>query len=313
MRRICHAFRTSALALLTLLLPCSLMAGPVIVSINDTPAGNAVIQVKGDPEGWNVVPDDIDPATAESGIITLFGVDQTGLVPEYGWRFTIPNAPNPARRAVDIVWIQHDLVTGDLQVAFDSAKAGTYFGNPRPGGDLDGGVVTDNWVQLYADETLVLLFKPHTYLSRGYVPYKSSVQLQVVEQSYDPDTEITTQVLEGRGTSSHMGAVKVWAKIKIEPARLGPGGTSLISDISGVEIETAANRDTVQSMIEAVEIVSWPPPTPFVGYIVGTRTVVGGTGRFVGAYGSMTFEGVDSDGVTLEVEGEISPVVSGKK
>jgi hypothetical protein len=97
------------------------------------------------------------------------------------------------------------------------------------------------------------------------VAYKSSIQMQAVAQSDDSVTGIRQQVLEGKGISSHMGAVTVWA------------------------------------------------PDPFVGAITGTRTVTGGTGRFLGATGSMTLNGVDSDGVTLEVVGSISSVGSGMK
>ena len=74
--------RLGVLAFLALLLPCSLIAEPVIVSINDTPSGHAVVQVKGAPNGWTIVPDPGDPAVFESGIITLLGVDVFGSINE---------------------------------------------------------------------------------------------------------------------------------------------------------------------------------------------------------------------------------------
>ncbi len=167
MNTIRYVIKTSTLAILAVLLPASLMATPIIVRINDTPSDQAVIQVIGAPEGWSVVPDEVDSALVESGIITLHGVDQDGLVPELGWRFVIPNAPDPNRSAVDIVWIQHEW-WGDnsLQIAFDSNKTG-YYRNPEIVGDLNAGVVTDNWVTLYADDVVVVQYKPHTYRLRN--------------------------------------------------------------------------------------------------------------------------------------------------
>jgi hypothetical protein len=155
--------RATILALVVLSLPCSLMAKPVVVSINDTPSGHAVVQVQGAPDGWTIVPD--DPTLVDSGIITLIGVDVFGSInepDENGWRFTDPNAPNFLFNSVDIVWIQHDPVTGDLQVGFDSATAGSYFRNPILTNDADAGPVTNLWVTLWEDDTLVLRFKPHT-------------------------------------------------------------------------------------------------------------------------------------------------------
>jgi hypothetical protein len=146
------------------------------------------------------------------------------------------------------------------------------------------------------------------------VPYKSSIQMQVVAQSDDPVSGIRQQVLEGKGISSHMGAVTVWTYIEIGVGGVDPSGSSYVSHISGVEIETAANGDTVESAIEAVYSIPLPWPDPFVGVITGTRTVTGGTGRFLGATGSMTLDGVDAnDGVTLKIEGSISTVGSSKQ
>ena len=182
MKTIHRVMRSTAIALLTLTLPCGLIAGPVMVSINDTPSGHAVVQVKNAPNGWTIVPDDGDASAIESGIITLIGVDVGGSInepDENGWRWRdrtdwtelpplyFPPDPVNYRQyvtAVDIVWIQHDPITGSLQVAFDSAKPGTWFVN---GGvfnsDQDAGPVTDNWVTLWADDTLILRFKPHSH------------------------------------------------------------------------------------------------------------------------------------------------------
>jgi hypothetical protein len=179
MIRFNRSIRATILALVVLSLPCSLMALPVIVSINDTPSGHAVVQVRGAPHGWTIVPD--DPTLPDSGIITLIGVDVGGSInepDENGWRWTdrkdwttlpplyFPPDPVNYRQyvtATDIVWIQHDPITGDLQVGFDSAGAGQWFANPGVfNSDADAGPVTNNWVTLWADDTLVLRFKPHT-------------------------------------------------------------------------------------------------------------------------------------------------------
>lgn len=144
------------------------------------------------------------------------------------------------------------------------------------------------------------------------VPCKSSIQVNVVSSTSLPGG-ITEQVLEGKGISSHMGEVTVRARIEIDAGEYDPAGPSWVSHFSGIEIETAANGDTVESAIQGIETVPLPVPSPFMGYITGTRTVTGGTGRFLGATGSMTLNGVDSDGVTLEVEGAISTVGSGER
>jgi hypothetical protein len=165
MIRFNRSIRAIIIALGALSLPCSLMAKPIVVSINDTPSDHAVVQVNGAPNGWTVVPD--DPALADSGIITLIGVDVFGSInepEENGWRFTDPNAPQSWHASADIIWIQHDWAdTGYLQVGFDSAGAGQWFNSPGYfNSDADAGPITDNWVTLYSDDTLVLQYKPHT-------------------------------------------------------------------------------------------------------------------------------------------------------
>jgi hypothetical protein len=174
-----RSIRASILALVALSLPCSLMAGPIVIKINDIPDGPPSVEVEGAPNGYyffNGDPEVVDPAVEEGGSITLFGVDQWGAVGldpdgnEYGWRFTVPNAPDPGHAAVDIVWITHDgylFGNGDLQISFDSALPGIYYGTPPdphiPGKDYDAGDVTGKYVTLYADDTLVLQFKPGKY------------------------------------------------------------------------------------------------------------------------------------------------------
>jgi hypothetical protein len=69
--------------------------------------------------------------------------------------------------ALDIVWVEHNFYTpdwhaGDLIVGFNSALPGTWYRNPSVTGDEDLGPVTDNWVQVYTSDILVIRFKPHT-------------------------------------------------------------------------------------------------------------------------------------------------------
>jgi hypothetical protein len=157
------------------------VADPIRVRINDVPNSPPVIQVKGAPEGFDVYTGDLvaDPAIEDGALITLFGVDRAGTIADWAGRFTVPDAPLWFRSAVDIVWVEHDVIgpfgLGDLQIGFNSAHPGTYYFNPElvnpETGELfipdeDLGPVTDNWVVVYADETVVVEVKPHTYRLR---------------------------------------------------------------------------------------------------------------------------------------------------
>lgn len=172
MKKIRNIILSTTLVLLVLLFPCSLAAAQIVVTINDVPNGRPVIQVFGAPNGYDIYTGELvaNPAIEDGALITLFGVDQFGSIPNWGGRFVVPSAPNPNRRAVDIVWIEHDFDlfgNGDLRVGFNSAFLGIYYGNPEPRGEDNLGLVTDQWVQVYADDTLVIFFKPHTYRLRN--------------------------------------------------------------------------------------------------------------------------------------------------
>jgi hypothetical protein len=163
--------------LLALLSPVSLMAAPVVISINDVPNAAPVIQVKGAPNGYALYtgPGVVDPTVEDGAAVVLYGVDLEGLVPDWAGRFTVPNAPLWYRSAVDIVWIQHDpgiFQAGALVVAFDSALPGVYYYSPglvdpttgMPiNTDEDLGPVTNNWVTVYSSDLLVIRYKPHSY------------------------------------------------------------------------------------------------------------------------------------------------------
>jgi hypothetical protein len=170
MIRFNRSIRAIIIALVALSLPCSLVAKPIVVSINDVPNGPPVIQVQGAPSGYALYTGVADPAIEDGVDILLYDVDLEGLLPDWGGRFTIPNAPNPDRTAVDLVWVGHDpgvIQAGAIYVGFNSAFPGTYYFNPEIVGDADLGPVTDNWVTVYSTDTLVVQYKPHTYRLRN--------------------------------------------------------------------------------------------------------------------------------------------------
>ena len=173
MKKLQNTLKLSAIALITLLLPGYLLAGPIIVRINDLRYPNAPeVEVDGAPNGWNFCTCGIDtPGFEDGGLIRLFGVDRNGSINEpgeCGWRFLDPAIPQPTcASAVDIIWIQHDFsgpyFNGDLQVAFNSNHPGNYYRNPAvcPTGcpDASLGPLTYRWQVVYADATVVVLFK----------------------------------------------------------------------------------------------------------------------------------------------------------
>jgi hypothetical protein len=174
-----------------LLFAFSVMSAPIIVRINDVPNAAPVVTIIGAPNGYDIDtgPDVATPGVEDGGLITIFGV-QDSLIPEEGkgWRFLdsrdpstlpplygsdYPEDPTNYREfvlAVDIVWIQHDtdgpFFEGDLQVGFNSAMPGHWYVNPELRGDENAGYVTDKYVTVYADETVIVQFKPHTYITK---------------------------------------------------------------------------------------------------------------------------------------------------
>ena len=78
-----RTFALGVLALLILLLPCSILAAPIVVTINDIPNGAPVIEVFGAPNGYNIYTGDCvnNPAIENGALITLFGVDTAGSIP----------------------------------------------------------------------------------------------------------------------------------------------------------------------------------------------------------------------------------------
>ena len=172
LREVRHTIALGVLALLTLLLPCSLLAAPIIVKISDLANGPPEVEVDGAPHGYDVYtgPGVNNPSIEDGALITLFGVDTYGSInepDECGWRFLDPKLPQPTcPSAVDIVWIQHDyngpFGNGDLQIGFNSSFPSHYYTNPDacPAGcDVSLGPLTYKWQTVYADATVVVLFK----------------------------------------------------------------------------------------------------------------------------------------------------------
>ena len=152
------------------------MSKPIVVRINAVPDGHPEVEVRHAPQGYDLFKGQeiASPGVESGGLITLFEVDRAGLVPEWGGRFVVPEAPTSRRSAVNIVWITHDhdrFGNGDLQVGFNCAHPGIFYMNPglpKPGGgnynnDEDLGSVADHWFQVFAHELLIVEFKPHAH------------------------------------------------------------------------------------------------------------------------------------------------------
>jgi hypothetical protein len=180
LRALIAVLNLNRFALLLSLLSCSLRAGPIVVRINDVANGPPQVEVDGAPNGYDFCPcanlGVINPTLEDGGLITLFGVDTHGSINEpneCGWRFFDATLPQgTCHSATDIVWIQHDdngpFYNGDLQIAVNSHLPGNYYGNPAVCPQLcdrSAGPVTNQWTMVYADTTVVVLFKAET-LSR---------------------------------------------------------------------------------------------------------------------------------------------------
>jgi hypothetical protein len=171
----CYALKAGALALLTPLLTGSLLADPTTIRIDASFAGAPTVQVLNSENYNQYVGPLVNVQQDEWGsLINLLGMDNVytngswppaGLITDREWRFTDPKAPDPARAAVFIVWIDHDygdgingfygpFYSGDLRVGFNEKKPG--HGYYRT---VNAYPIQLNWVTLYADDTLVLQFK----------------------------------------------------------------------------------------------------------------------------------------------------------
>ena len=178
-----RAVRLSALAVLAFVLAGNLRAAPTVIRIDASHEGSPKTEVLNSENYNTYVGPDVNNAAVEYGaLVDLLGVDNvytfpnwTGQIPDQGWRFTDPKAPDQTHSAVYIIWIDHDygdnihgyygpLFSGDLRVGFNARKPGTGYyptpgPNPPPGADVNAGPVQSDWVTLYSDTTLVLQFK----------------------------------------------------------------------------------------------------------------------------------------------------------
>jgi len=143
------------------------------------------------------------------------------------------------------------------------------------------------------------------------VPYKDSYVLHDVSNVNNPDGS-RDQVYAGVGTNSHGGSFTIVVQNHIEPTEYDPDSNSYVIAFTGSETVTVANGDTLFSANAGVELVPLPPSPPYA--FGGSQTIIGGTGRFSGATGSLTFTGLDFNNGTFSVSttGTISTVGSNK-
>ena len=137
-----------------------------VVRIEDQAEKPPLIEVLGAPGGHNIYVGPLvsDAAVEHGALINLLGVDQGGLISDQGWRLVDPNLPeDTTRNGLNIIWITHDssgpFSNGDLQIGFNSVFIGHHYANPIHTNDKSLGPVRNQWVTVYSDEVLVLLFK----------------------------------------------------------------------------------------------------------------------------------------------------------
>jgi hypothetical protein len=336
MKTICHVVKSSAVALLTLLLPCSLLAQPIIVTINDVPNAQPAINVLGAPNGYYIYTGEIvsDPTVEDGALIVLFGVNNffsdPAPLPDWGGRFmdptpwqALPPYYRPGdptnyrqyRTAVDIVWIEHNFYSpdwheGDLIVGFNSAFPGTWYSSIS--GDDNLGPVTDNWVTVYASDVVVVRYKPHTYVAKGYVPLNGSMELVAGPATPAPELPDNPNAFvreyTGTGNGTLMGTTKISMKLTVYPDQGTPytdprGYPGVAMPYAGSAVLTAADGSTLNCLVKGIEGL-----TEFPWWLEGDLQVTGGTGRFLGARGYMTFMGLDADTITVVFDGTISSV-----
>lgn len=142
------------------------MPTATVVRVEDFADHPPRVEVVGAPFGHNIYVGPLvnDAAVEHGGLINLLGVDQSGSISEQAWRLVDPSLPpDAARNGLHILWITHDhsgpLCNGDLQVGFNTVFAGHHYANPIHTKDTALGPVTEGWITVYSDKTLLLLFK----------------------------------------------------------------------------------------------------------------------------------------------------------
>jgi hypothetical protein len=118
-------------------------------------------------------------------------------------------------------------------------------------------------------------------MAASMTPFKGWGSGQVVAANQQPTyLELT---IDGSGQSTHLGRFSRHEVLQID----GTGG------VIGTIDFTAANGDVLSVQVTG-QFISGDTA-------VGTYTVTGGTGRFVGASGSASFVAVSLDGIHVDV------------
>ena len=100
----------------------------------------------------------------------------------------------------------------------------------------------------------------------------------------NPQPTYVELTIEGSGQATHLGRFSRLEVIQID----GTGG------ISGTIVFTAAGGGTVTVSVSGHFVSATD--------VVGTYTIIGGTGRFAGATGGTDFVAVSADGIHLDFE-----------
>jgi hypothetical protein len=105
----------------------------------------------------------------------------------------------------------------------------------------------------------------------------------------------------------------VWMSLTVFPDQMTPytdprGYSGYALPYTGSAILTAANGDTVNCQVNGIEGL-----TQYPWWLEGDLQVTGGTGRFEGAAGCVTFTGLEADTITADFNGKISTVGEKKK
>jgi hypothetical protein len=141
------------------------------------------------------------------------------------------------------------------------------------------------------------------------VPYKDSYVVESVGGVINPDGSRDV-VLAGVGTNTHGGTFTVVVQLHLDPVEFF--SDFALRPFAGTETVTVSNGDNLVSTIAGAEEAPLPLAPPFG--LSGSQTITGGTGRFSGATGSLTFTGLDfNDGTaSFTTTGTISTVGSNK-
>ena len=138
------------------------------------------------------------------------------------------------------------------------------------------------------------------------IPYKDSYLLQFVSQSG------SDQVYVGVGTNTVGGSFTIVVQVHLAARYYDPISNSYVTPFTGSETISVSNGDSLLTTFSGAEVAPLPPSPPFA--VGGSEQIIGGTGRFSGATGSLTFTGLDFNNgtITVSTTGTISTVGSTK-